>query len=313
MRKRNLYRLAALLLALAALLSLTACKKKDQAPEIPVTTAASAEIQAAETTEAPEETTLPETLPPEDYVVATPYGDLTFPGQWSPFLQAKLLEGNEYAVAFYAVLDTREELQELFTIRFGGDKADALGAVQDGDGRYLPVCAQKADFVPDDTWSDQDANIVFSMQSAMDYTLMGLDMETPEVLDTVAETQPETQATQPNEQLDLSDLAIDTPYMELHYPSEWADNLSIRITEGVPYGVTYSGVVGDHAEEPLFTIWFGGEQGAPLKTFKAASGEMVEIRVEVTEFFLDGSWSEEEKNILYGMQEDLNYLLNRLA
>lgn len=313
-------KIPALILVLAMVISLAACGGKTPAETTAPTAAPTVQTAPAETTE-PVQTIAPAT---EDYVVVTPYGNLLFPGDWSPFLKVEHKDGR---YTFFAVLESREDLQPLFTISFGGDGKDAAGAVKDAYGKYIAVHAEKAEFKPDASWTESDSNIVFNMQRGMDYILMNFVMADADVLipEETTPTQPgskETTPTQPDgedpaptepeETINPEDLALDTPYLELHYPAKWAENLSIEITEGEAYGVSYSGIVGSHEAQPLFTIWFGGSRGITLKTIKTADGASVEIRVEVTEVLLDGSWSEAEKNTLLAMQEDLNYLLARL-
>lgn len=282
-------------------------------------------------TTAPQQTTAQETTVPEetiavveyeDHLIPTPYVDLHFPGEWASFLQTQTEEGMPYTVTFYAVLDNRQEPQELFAIQLDGDPGNAIGAVKGSDGQYAAVNAESFAFEPDDTWNDRDINIVYTMQEAMNYVLSNMVLEDISVMipdETTAEPAPTESdgnnpgTSQPGAAVDPDDMAIDTPYVVLHYPSAWADYLTINVDDGTSYGVTYGGSVGDHPDMNLFTVWFGGDKGASLKTIKAASGEMVEIRIEVFPLELDGTWSEEERSILYAMQEDLNYLLAKLS
>lgn len=317
-RNNSLLRCAAtLVLTLAVITVLVGCGGKPAETTEPETTAA-VETTVPETTVAETaalEVTIPEV---EDYLIATPYGDLHYPGDWSSFLLTEKNDGSPCTVTFFAVLDSREAPQKLFTITLGGTADTAIGAVKAPDGTYAAVKVENIAFVPDESWSDRDINIVFTMQEALNYVLENLDMEDVSVL-TPAEKPAELAAENPDDaqsagQVNPDDMAMDTPYMELHYPSKWADYLSINVTEdNDTYSVSYACVIGSHAEQHLFTVWFGGDHGMSLKSIKDDSGEMVEVRIEVTEISLDESWSEEEKNIVLAMQEDLNYLLARMA
>ena len=313
--KKTILKILALCLAL---LMLAGCGKNTDSPEItaaPETTAA-----AVESTEATvPEPTLPETVPTEapDHLIPTPYGDLHFPGDWEPFLKTEIKDGNPYSVTFSAVLDGREEPEKLFVITFGGLTEGAIGAVKNPEGVYVPVKLEQPTFTPDETWSERDINIVFTMQEGLNTVLMNLDMEDVSVLAPAEEVPDETQSSggdaQPTEPANPTDLAMDTPYMELHYPSKWAEYLSIQVAEGTPYSVRYGCVVGGHAEQHLFTVHFGGDKGFALKTIKALDGTMVEIRIELSELVFDDSWTQEENAIASAMQEDLNYLLGKMG
>lgn len=326
-----------LTLFLAVLLLLSACGKKKSAEiTVPETTAAVETTVPAttvpETTAATEPETLP--VPAEDHIISTLYGDLHFPGDWAPFLKTEITE-NPYTVTFFAVLDGRDNPQKLFSLTFGGKAEEAAAAVRTGDG-YVALAVINEDFIPDDTWTDQEVNIVFTMQEALNTVLENLSLADADVLLPAAQTSSGTSSqtsqqkpqseSQPEQQPETNnpgaaqlpesmkeDMAIDTPYMELHFPSKWAENLSIQVNESDNYSVSYNCSVGDHGDLHLFTVYFGGEIGAPLKTIKTESGEMVEIRIDVPELSMDSSWTEEEKSFAYAMQEDLNYLIGKLS
>lgn len=310
-------KLTKLLCLTMALLLLTACGAKPADPTVsetvPTTQAAPTEPVAAETH--PQETIA--ILETEDHVVVTSYGNLYFPGDWAPFLQTEVTDGDPCTVLFSAVLETREQPQKLFAVTFGGEAEGAIGAVQTADGTWYAVTAETFSFTPDSTWTDRDINIVFTMQEALNHVLENLDMKDASVLE--EDVEPSTQeSSEPASgesagNVDPDDLKLDTPYMELHYPAKWMDYLSIEVTEGDAYSVSYSGVIGSHPAQHLFTVHFGGDQGVSLKTVKGENGEMVEIRIELTELELDGTWSAEERTIITTMQEDLNYLLGKMS
>lgn len=256
------------------------------------------------TTGSSEDHTLP-TFPSDSvHIVKTPYGNLNFPSEWESFLHTTKKEGNPYMVTFFSVLDGRKEPQELFTISFGGEVSTAIGAVKNPDGGYVALNVKYPQFKPDDSWSDQEISIVFTMQEALNDVLKGLDIQDADVL------LPSNDS--PSQQPDDADMAVDTPYMELHYPSKWADTLTIKTNKGNAYSVGYYCRIGNYSEVHLFTVYFGGEAGSLLKTIKTENGEMVEIRIDVPELSLLDEWTEDQKNTAYAMQEDLNYLLAKM-
>lgn len=319
-------------LCLVCLLLLTACgaqkPAETTAPETEASETEATETTAPETTAATEAETLP--APADDHIIATPYGDLHFPGDWVSFLKTEFTE-DPYTVTFFAVLDDRAEPQKLFTLTFGGAAEEAVAAVKTTEG-YAAVKIVPEDFSPDDTWSDQDIHIVYTMQEALNHILVNLPLSDVDVL-IPAKQEPSSPATsgkqesqqlagqtapdsdtQPDELPEAMqvDMAIDTPYMELHYPSKWADTLSIKINQSGVYSVGYYCKIGNYADVRLFTVYFGGQTGSLLKTIKTEEGEMVEIRIDVPELSLLNEWTEEQKNTAYAMQEDLNYLLGKM-
>lgn len=295
-----------------ALTLLTACGAKPA--EVPATEATAASTEPVVTEPAAAETLPKETIQvieTEDLTIVTSYGNLLFPGDWAPLLHTEVTDGDPCTVAFSAVLDSREAPQPLYTITLGGEAEGAVGAIQTADGTWYAVKVEIPTFTPDDTWSEQDINIVFTMQETINAVLSSLDIQDPDVLnEDVKETEPKP--TQSSGKVDPDDLKMDTPYMELHYPAKWMDCVLIQVEEGDSYSVTYSAVIGTHPQQHLFTVHFGGSQGTSLKTIKAESGEMVEIRIELTELELDGTWSAEERSTVTSMQEDLNYLLSKM-
>lgn len=314
-------------LCLITVLLLTACgSKKPAETTIPEETIVAEETSVPETTETATETmTLPRAA--EDHIIETPYGDLRFPGDWVPFLKTETTE-DPYTVTFFAALDTREEPQKLFALSFGGDAEKAVAAVKTVDG-YAAVSVDYETFNLDETWSARDINIIYTMQDTLNHIMENLPLEDADVLlppqtapgspvgNGNQESQPKPQEAAPGSaELPESmkeDLAMDTPYMELHYPAKWADSLSIHVDEENGFAVGYYCSMEGHEELLLFTVSFGGQNGIPLKTIKTAEGEMVEIRIDVPELSMSSDWLQEEQDTARAMQEDLNYLLERLA
>ena len=126
-----------------------------------------------------------------------------------------------------------------------------------------------------------------------------------------AETKPGASETLPPEMRD--DMAIDTPYGELHYPVKWAEYLNVEVDESNGYSVAFYCALEDHVPALLFTIHFGGTQGAVVTKISDKSGGTVEVRVSFVELDLDESWIDNDVGIAYSMQEDINYLLKAIT
>ena len=314
--KKTLAALLALVLALAC----AACggNAEETAPT-------AAETAAPAVTEAhAEETTLPDVTipaPKPDAEIATPYGTLYFPGDWAGFLVTNAVEGETYTVNFLCRLESGREVP-MFSITFGGKMEDAIGAVQ-VDGQLVAVSVETPEFAPDETFTDSEINIVYNMISCLNPVLEAMNLQ--EAVIEPATTQPQETtpaATQPQEGRPGSstlppemqgDMAIDTPYGELHYPVKWADYLTVEVTEGDAYSVAFFCALEGHEPALLFTVHFGGTQGAVVTKVASRDGGNVEVRVSLTELDLDDSWIDNDVGIAYSMQEDVNYLLSAIT
>lgn len=108
--------------------------------------------------------------------IETPYAPLYYPGRWKSTLRTEHLElqdENMYKVHFYGRLENREE-QLLFSICFGGDEGEQLGAVMGPDGIPVPVNILMAELdVTDLTESEQET--LYSMQEASNELIQMID------------------------------------------------------------------------------------------------------------------------------------------
>ena len=108
--------------------------------------------------------------------IITAYHTLYYPGRWKSILRTEHLElqdENMYKVHFYGRLENREE-QLLFSIYFGGDEGEQLGAVMGPDGIPVPVNILMAELdVTDLTESEQET--LYSMQEASNELIQMID------------------------------------------------------------------------------------------------------------------------------------------
>ncbi len=264
-----------------------------------------------EPTETPAESEEPKpesTAPPKDQrepadtSIETPYGTLNFSEDWARFLRVETKEGKDYAVEFYAEF-LSGKTQKLFTIRFGGSEQGAIGLIA-ANGKEVPVHVESVEFKPGSEWSDSDVNVVFSMQECLNDILAELELIPPQ-------QEPQEEPVLPDD--DGTDMAIDTPYGELYYPSRWKEYLTLKVEEKDGYSVTFSSKVSGHAEQCLFVVYFGSQKGIEVGAIKDASGRSIRVSVDIFPFEPDGSWSDSDSTIIFAMQEDMNYLLSKLG
>lgn len=100
---------------------------------------------------------------------------------------------------------------------------------------------------------------------------------------------------------------IETKYGSLYYPKKWESQVRIEIDENDEYTVKFYGTVEGKEEQHLFNVVFG-EKGNKLGSFEK-DGETVTVCLDFEENTMNDEWTEEEKNIIYAMQEDINYLI----
>lgn len=292
-----------------------ATKPAEQNKETTPPTEATKPVEQNKETTPPTEATKPaeqnkETTPPTEAAkpepvtsVKTPYATLNFPKKWGDFLRIETKDGNPYTVTFFADLGSGKS-QKLFAIKFGGNGDNPVGMLK-VNGADLAVYVESVEFKPDSKWSDKEVNIVFSMQEAVNDILADLELVAPQ------QKPQEGGSSLPVD--NGTDMAIDTPYGELYYPSRWKSYLSLKTEEKNGYSVSFYSNVSGHAAQCLFVVYFGSDRGIEIGTVKDDSGRNIRVSIDIISFEPDGSWSEADRNIVYAMQEDMNYLLTKLG
>lgn len=241
-------------------------------------------------------TTQSSTPTAEDQVIETPYGKMVFPGEWARYLKTELNDGADYGISFYAELESGKT-QPLFSLQFGEPKHPAAGQVTTQDGVTVGVYVTVRDFVPDETWSDQETAIVTSMQEALNDVLDSLNLQP------LGATPPELQG---------DELVIDTPYGSLYFPGQWVEELEITTDESDGYEVIFHGAIGGHEAQPLFAVNFGGTKGTVVHTMTTDNGVLFYVRLRTFELNTEG-WSGVDAATIRAMQEDLNHMLSKLT
>lgn len=133
-------------------------------------------------------------------------------------------------------------------------------------------------------------------------------------------TQSETSASTENSSLTVGSpddsreaIEIATKYGTLLYPKEWESNLRTEVVDKEEYKVEFYGTVEGKTEQHLFDLLFNGTEGYNLGTLTTETGEAVQINIESYDFELDDTWTEDERFVLYSMQEDINYIIGMLV
>ncbi len=105
---------------------------------------------------------------------------------------------------------------------------------------------------------------------------------------------------------------IDTKYCTLLYPKEWENNLRTEIVDKDEYKVEFYGTVEEKSEQHLFDVIFNGSSGYHVGTLTMDGVEGVQLNIEPYESDFDDTWTDEEKDIIYAMSEDVNYIIGML-
>lgn len=103
---------------------------------------------------------------------------------------------------------------------------------------------------------------------------------------------------------------VETPYGTLYYPGEWEELLHVEQREGDVYTVAFFSKLDEQTNVELFHILFGVDEG--IGAVKTADGQMVNVTAQSLDIAMDESWSTSQKNIVFTMQEGLNFVLEHM-
>ena len=215
--------------------------------------------------------------------IETPYTTLLYPEQWAEALKVEVTEGDEYVVSFSADVEG-ETKQPLFDLTFGDGLDNKMGSIQLEDGSVVDVAVNFAslDNVNNDT--------ILSMQEAANELLSKLPLSREPIVEAVA------------------DLAIETSYGNLSFPGEWKDSVTVQQEDN---SVLFYANVNEQTIK-LFAVEFGVDEDSAIGSMLDTNNESVTVGISMEEINLDNSWSDEEKNMLYTMQESINHVLDNI-
>lgn len=121
-----------------------------------------------EETEPQTESTQPETV--QDISVTTPYGSLVYPGKWKEFVRITNVDAQNHTYVFDCVIPEHDKMH-LFSIRFGGNTAEAVGVVLSETGDEIPVCIELDMLTPGAEWSEEESTMLYTMQEDVNYII----------------------------------------------------------------------------------------------------------------------------------------------
>ena len=237
------------------------------------------------------------TQPPEDHVIATPYGNILFPGQYASYLEVEEITDPELTLKFIAKMDSGR-VQPLFDLRFGKPEEPAIGQVVSDDGIAVGVFLKKYEAAYDGTWPVKEVDLVSEMLELVDdlvaqLDMVALDAPIPEVVG--------------------GQIVIETPYCNLYFPERWKEELWIDVNQTKGYELLFMGNIGEHKGIELFALNFGGgpEAGQIAHTLQTDNGVQLHVYLRSFTLNMDG-WTALDADTARTMQEDVNYLLGKL-
>lgn len=250
----------------------------------------------------------------DDLMIDTPYATVCYPEEYESYLLLEHEEGEIYRLHFTAEI-TREKIVPLFTLLLNCDPSQALGRFKAQNGQWINVGIESPDFIPDESWTDSEISRVYAMKDALNHVLSALRIEALPSAPNTDETQGTTATTYelPSEEEQTEPMEIPTPYGNLYYPAKWEGFLRTQEMQEEVFSLQFICALDTQKEIGLFTIYFGGDQGAYVTELPDGEGGMVSVRLEVDTLQLPESMPEEEKDIVFAMQEDLNFLLQHIG
>lgn len=228
--------------------------------------------------------------------IETPYGTIFYPEKWESYAEIETSEGNPYTVSFYAKIGGHEK-QAIFEIFFGESFGDYLGNVEGKDGIIYPVYSRVYDVDELEGWAESETATIKSMQQEINRVVNQF---------TFTDEAPDASVSS------VGYIEIETEYVVLYYSAMWKEWIK---TEASADGKTirFFAVIGNHDEIRLFDVLFDGNGEVAVGELETENQGTVNISISTYEPEFDESWTEEEKQIVFGMREGMNGIIEKLG
>lgn len=115
-----------------------------------------------------------------------------------------------------------------------------------------------------------------------------------------------------NGQEEIASYEIETDFCTLYFTESWKEQIEIRYSNDVGYKTEFYGLVKGKDAQHLFDICFNSDDGE-LLGYLENEDEIVNISVDVMELEFDDSWTQEEIDQVYSMQEEMNFVIDSLS
>ena len=136
----------------------------------------------------------------------------------------------------------------------------------------------------------------------------GSDAQDPELNGT---TDPAQQVqTEPAE--DLNVCAVETPYGTLYYQEQWSEFMRTEATQrGDAYEVNFQAEINEKRYS-LFTVTINDPEADPVRQLTDADGVQHGVSVEVEEYLDVSDLDEGNQALIYAIQEDINFIIDKI-
>lgn len=219
--------------------------------------------------------------------IETPYGMLYYPDKWEKELRFEAKEDSNVVISFYG--NVQEKEIQLFDIIFNGKDGDLLGYLDDASVHILFYDLDIAKL------DEESQNTIIGMSESASFLITEL-----EKMDNYSNSGV------PNIE---GELKIETKYGTLYYPKKWESNLEFVVNEQDNYSVEFYTVIDGKEKQHLFDLVFGEYEEESVGNLT----EDVNLYIHSYELEDEDKWSERDLTIYYGMQEDVNYIIDRLV
>lgn len=102
--------------------------------------------------------------------IVTKYGTLLYPKEWESNLRTEIVDSDVYKVEFYGTVEGKKE-KHLFDLSFNGTEGYNLGTLTTETGEAVQINIESYDFELDDTWTEDEQFVLYSMLEDINYTI----------------------------------------------------------------------------------------------------------------------------------------------
>lgn len=135
---------------------------------------------------------------------------------------------------------------------------------------------------------------------------------TTEIIQSTQATQQEETVSVTEEPIDPNCVIVNTHLGNLQYQDQWTEFMQTeQHREGDNLVVSFSAKIGD-TDFALFDIIIGELEEEPVGQITDRKGVVRDVYLELKEIVGTDILTENEKNRLYAMQEDINYIIENL-
>lgn len=221
--------------------------------------------------------------------------DLYYPSQWVEYVE---IQSKADGVFFSANIG--EMKVQLFDIYFAGDNGTYYDTIQSKNGKEVAVRVKMYPIVPDDSWTEENKNLLFGMQEDLNYLCQKLPVVENQVqLPTVG---------------NMGSLVFYTPYGELRYPAIWEDYLQVKTLESTSsYVLEFYANVDGISEIHLFDVKIRKGNDGDFVLVVEPDGTAYSMSIDYFNLKFNDSWTQEQLDIIYGMIEDAGKLSDGLS